>query len=317
MPDSVPEFGRVPVEIGCAFPEGEPGDPWCGAPRRPGSSYCPSHHARCLIAPASAAGRRRLLEFEALATAVGGRLGDAEYWPGPQALRRIERKGRAFLRPNRSRFVPTLEEPMPKRKLPPIVTEAEGPSPEGLTPERLHHGGVERVAVPIADAGGAPARPYRALDTLAVMQRRGTITAGMRQAGEDFRARFAVAQLHPLRSLDLQQLRGVDRSLRAEPEPPGLRIETARRSVWQAIRAVGGIGSPAGSCLWHVIGWERSVKEWALEQGWNGRRVSQETAAGILVAALGTLERHYGTGPKARIAESVDLVRDKTGTVSA
>ncbi len=69
-------------------------------------------------------------------------------------------------------------------------------------------------------------------------------------------------------------------------------MEAARTAVWRAIRALGGIASPAGSCLWHVVGWERSLKEWALEQGWAGRRVSQEAASGILIAALGALETH-------------------------
>jgi hypothetical protein len=69
---------------------------------------------------------------------------------------------------------------------------------------------------------------------------------------------------------------------------------SARNVVWRAIQAVGGIGSPAGSCLWHVVGWERSLKEWALEQGWSGRLVSQEAASGILIAALGALEAHFG-----------------------
>ena len=39
--------------------------------------------------------------------------------------------------------------------------------------------------------------------------------------------------------------------------------------------------------------WERSLKEWALQQGWSGRRVSQAAASGILIAALGALEAHY------------------------
>jgi hypothetical protein len=42
-----------------------------------------------------------------------------------------------------------------------------------------------------------------------------------------------------------------------------------------------------------VVGWERSLKEGALEHGWAGRRVSQEAASGILVAALGALEAHF------------------------
>jgi hypothetical protein len=160
--------------------------------------------------------------------------------------------------------------------------------------ERRQHGLVERLEGTIGDSAGHPSRPYRAVDTLLIMQRRGSISAGMRQAGEDFRARFALAALDPLRALDLSRLRLGERSLRPDNEGPGLRIEAARGQVWRAIQAVGGIASPAGSCLWHVLGWERSLKEWALEQGWSGRRVSQESASGILVAALGALEAHFG-----------------------
>src|SRR5438132_14428414 len=146
-----------------------------------------------------------------------------------------------------------------------------------------------------ADESGRPSRPYRAVDTLAAMERRGSITTGMRQAGEDFRARFAVAQLDPLRAPDLSRPRESGASRSRAAEGPGLRIEAAREEVWRAIQAVGGPGSPAGSCLWHVVGWERSLKEWALHQGWNGRRVSQEAASGILIAALGALEMHFDT----------------------
>jgi hypothetical protein len=162
-----------------------------------------------------------------------------------------------------------------------------------VTPERLRHGLVELVPAVIADADGRPARPYRAVDTLTLMERRGSITAGMRQAGEDFRRRFAVAQLDPLRALDLSRLSLGDKPASRGDHVPGLRVETARTAVWCVIRAVGGIASPAGSCLWHVVGWERSLKEWALEQGWAGRRVSQEAASGILIAALGALEVQF------------------------
>jgi hypothetical protein len=166
----------------------------------------------------------------------------------------------------------------------------------GPTLERRAHGRIERLERAVADAAGQPARPYRVVDTLAIMERRGTITGSMRQAGEDFRARFAVAQLDPLRAVDLSHLRLGERSSgSATAEARGMRVEAARAAVWRAIKAVGGIGSPAGSCLWHVLGWERSLKEWALEQGWNGRRVSAESASGILVAALGALEAHFGT----------------------
>jgi hypothetical protein len=163
----------------------------------------------------------------------------------------------------------------------------------GPTPERRSRGIVERLERPIADESGRPSRPYRAVDTLAAMERRGSITGGMRQAGEDFRARFAVAQLDPLRAPDLSRPRERGAS-RFKADEPGMRIEGARDAVWRAIQSVGGPVSPAGSCLWHVVGWEQSLKEWALEQGWSGRRVSQETASGILIAALGALEMHFG-----------------------
>ena len=74
------------------------------------------------------------------------------------------------------------------------------------TPERLRHGSIERLDRAMADLQGNASRPYRAIDTLAVMERRGSITAGMRQAGEDFRARFTTAQLDPLRAIDLSRL---------------------------------------------------------------------------------------------------------------
>jgi hypothetical protein len=56
--------------------------------------------------------------------------------------------------------------------------------------------------------------------------------------------------------------------------------------------ALGGISSPAGSCVWHVVGLQRSVREWAIRQGWGGRPVRQEQAQGILIASLGMLAVH-------------------------
>ena len=162
------------------------------------------------------------------------------------------------------------------------------------TQERSKHGVVERVERTIGDASGRPGRPYRFVDTLAMMERRGSITAGMRQAGEDFRDRFAVAQLDPLKAFDVARPRITNRAGFRGADGPGLRIEDARKWVWDAIVAVGGLGSAGGSCIWHVVGWQQSLKEWALEQGWNGRRVSQEAASGILIASLGTLEAHFG-----------------------
>jgi len=70
----------------------------------------------------------------------------------------------------------------------------------------------------------------------------------------------------------------------------------ARRRVGEALDALGGLGSPAGNCVWHVVGLQRSIREWAMRQGWGGRPVRFEQAQGILVAALGVLAWNYGYG---------------------
>ena len=109
------------------------------------------------------------------------------------------------------------------------------------TPERSNHGLVERLERTISNTPGRPARPYRFVDTLAVMERRGSITAGMRQAGEDFRDCFAVAQLDPLSAFDISRPKIGGRSGFRSVEEPGSQIENARRVVWRATLAVGGL----------------------------------------------------------------------------
>lgn len=173
----------------------------------------------------------------------------------------------------------------PKRKLDP---QNMGAASE-LTPERRRRGDLERLPHAIADEAGRPARPYRVVDTLAAMLRKGTITAAMRQAADDFHAQFVLASLDPLRAADLNRLPGAWRDV-----PMSLRQAEARTKVWQALQALGGIASPAGSCVWHVVGCEWTVKDWALREGWGGRSLSQEAASGVLVGSLGVLQGFYG-----------------------
>src|SRR5579864_3963234 len=77
----------------------------CGEPRLAASAYCPEHHALCHLAPGSAEEARRLREIEALAQAVGGRLGRDARSPPDALLRRWQRLERAFSRPQCSRYV--------------------------------------------------------------------------------------------------------------------------------------------------------------------------------------------------------------------
>jgi hypothetical protein len=136
---------------------------------------------------------------------------------------------------------------------------------------------------------------HRTVDTLGKMLRAGTIDQEMHDAAKDFQAAFIVAHLDPLRALPILRVPGTGR----EPDLNERQLH-ARRRVHKSLEALGGIGSPAGSCAWHVVGLQRSIREWAMRQGWGGRPVRQEQAQGILVAALGMLAGHLGYGAAKR-----------------
>ncbi len=125
---------------------------------------------------------------------------------------------------------------------------------------------------------------HRTVGTLGKMLKAGTISPDMHDAAKDFQAAFIIAQLDPLRALPILRVAGTGR----EPDLNERQLD-ARRRVHAAMQALGGINSPAGSCVWHVVGLQRSVREWATRQGWSGQPVRQEQAQGILIAALGML----------------------------
>jgi hypothetical protein len=125
---------------------------------------------------------------------------------------------------------------------------------------------------------------HRLVDTLGRMLKSGTIDQAMHVAARDFQAAFIVANLDPLRAIPILRVPGTGR----EPELNERQLD-ARRRVHKAMQALGGSSSPAGSCVWHVVGLQRSVREWAVRQGWGGRPIRQEQAQGILIAALGML----------------------------
>jgi hypothetical protein len=155
--------------------------------------------------------------------------------------------------------------------------------------------GRELEEVREKDPDGRIVYHHRTVDTLGKMLRAGTIDQAMHDAAKDFQAAFIVAQLDPLRAVPVVRVPGTGR----EPDLSERQLH-ARRRVHEAMAALGGISSPAGSCVWHVVGLQRSIREWALRQGWGGRSIRQEQAQGILVAALGMLAAHAGYGAAKR-----------------
>ena len=135
-----------------------------------------------------------------------------------------------------------------------------------------------------------PVDHYRTVDTLALMLRNGSITGAMHDAGQQFSQDFARAFGSGVASPKLDGLPG-------GTAPGQMMVEKnagAARAVREALDAVGGSGSPAGSALWYVAGLRQSVREWALRQGWAGKAISLHEAKGILIAGLGVLARYYG-----------------------
>jgi hypothetical protein len=141
------------------------------------------------------------------------------------------------------------------------------------------------------DPDGRIVLHHRTVDTLGKMLRSATITQEMHDTARDFQASFIVANLGPIRALPILRVPGNGR----EPDLNERQLDALRR-VHEAMQALGGISSPAGSCVWHVVGLQQSVREWAIRQGWAGRPVRQEQAQGTLIAALGMLAAHVGCG---------------------
>jgi hypothetical protein len=162
-----------------------------------------------------------------------------------------------------------------------------------VKPNKVRHREFEEIRE--SDPEGRIVYHHRTVDTLGKMLRSRTIDQAMHDAAKDFQAAFIIAQLDPLRALPVLRVPGTGR----EPELNERQLH-ARRRVHEAMAALGGISSPGGSCVWHVVGLQRSVREWAMRQGWNGRPVRQEQAQGMLVAALGMLASNSGTGEPKR-----------------
>lgn len=166
------------------------------------------------------------------------------------------------------------------------------------TTERMRQGLVEPPERQIADAKGEIGAPFRSVDWLALMARRGVVTEPMRAAGERFSDDFRLALLDPVRAVRLDRPR-IQTGTPSHDLSDG--VLGARRRVAGARRALGGAGSPCERAAWHVLGFGHSVAEWCRA---DGGRMRADTAKGILVGALGVLAVHYGLERKPPLPKS-------------
>jgi len=156
-------------------------------------------------------------------------------------------------------------------------------------PERGQHDRIERLDRQIADVRGDIGSPFITISLLARMHNEGKITDEEVEAGDRFHLEFRRASLGDLRAA------AVDR-VRIENRRPGFEItpsaEHFRRRIWDVLAALGGVDAPPASCLYHVIGAEETLKDWALRR-YTVRRISEHQAPGVLIGALSCLAAYY------------------------
>ena len=155
-------------------------------------------------------------------------------------------------------------------------------------------GGCKVEMVHEADPEGRPVTHGRTVDTLARMLKAGTITPAMHDAARDFQAHFTIAAYDTTATASIVRVRRRRGEKMTWNDDLTVRQIAARDRVHDALAALGGMASPAGSCVWHVVGLQMSLMEWAMQQGWNNRPMLASQATGVLVAALGMLAVHYG-----------------------
>ena len=146
-----------------------------------------------------------------------------------------------------------------------------------------------------ADPDGRLVAHARTVDTIDRMRKAGTITAAMHDAARDFEAHFTIAAYDATPPRDMVRVSGGGWTNDLTHNQI-----TARNRVARALGTLGGSASPGGSCVWSVAGLGHSLREWAMQQGWNGKPMLVSQATGVLVTALGVLAVHYGYGPAKR-----------------
>lgn len=158
----------------------------------------------------------------------------------------------------------------------------EAPPPERRAQDAL-------VLVSERDPEGWPVAHYRVTDTITRMVKNGLAEPAWAAAGDRFRRDFVRARMNPLQATDLRRARGAGGREQILDE-----VEDARQRLYEAMRHLGGMSSPAGSVIWYVVGAEISLQQWALRQVWgSGRPLRHEVATGILIGALAALCSHY------------------------
>lgn len=138
-----------------------------------------------------------------------------------------------------------------------------------------------RLSVEFAE-GGQLKQQRRIQDTLEILYRKGKINHEQYNAGKHFQNDFTIAHLDNLKAVDIDHVS-------TGGEPNWDRIEMSQRNVSRVMDYLGGMGSPGGRVLWHVIGLGESLEYFTRSRN----VVDFMFAQGLLSAVLGMMGRRY------------------------
>ena len=127
----------------------------------------------------------------------------------------------------------------------------------------------------------------RVVDTLGSLYKNGSITESQYKAGIRFQDGFDMGNWEPMPAMRFDGMPSSGRSS-SDPHRPQSIVD-ARKLTIDAMKALGGQGSPCGICAWWILGMRWSIRQVAQREVVN--RV--EVWTGTLIGALGVLESHY------------------------
>jgi hypothetical protein len=159
-------------------------------------------------------------------------------------------------------------------------------------PQRGQHDEIIRSDRQVPDSRGAVGLPWRSVGLLLSLHHKAKITDDELEAAYRFPADFDRAHFDALRVPDIARVRVQLSCFKKEAKTS---VYDAGERVMAAVNALGGIASPAGSIAWHVIGADETPRLWCTSR-YTSRRVAENAAQGVLLAALGTLVSYYQRG---------------------
>ncbi|MBF0131044.1 MAG: hypothetical protein HQL75_00445 [Magnetococcales bacterium] len=122
----------------------------------------------------------------------------------------------------------------------------------------------------------------RIQDVLEILYRKGKINHAQYNAGRQFQDHFTIAMLDQISAVDLNRApTGHERNWDL--------VEMAQKHVSRTMDYLGGVDSPAGHAVWHILGLGDQLEKYT-----NSRNViDYHFTFGVLSAALGMLGKRY------------------------